>query len=410
MKFLYCHDNVYLETKVAEIYSQGQFPYSYFEPFVQAFGDIAVLGRGRMLDSNYDINKLNLSSGPAADFFLMPNINSVSGLLRHYGEVNARVKDLVAKSDAVIIRAVSDLGWLVYKHARAMGKPIAMEMAACAWDSTWYHGNPLGKFYAFVRHGRDRTICRNADYVLYVTQHFLQSRYPAQGHTAVASNVRIPEPDAACLEKRLAKIAASQPDEILVIGLIGTLGHKLKGIHTALRAMARMERRAPGRFIFRILGPGNPEPYREMAQRLRIGHIVFFEGTIQSGASVLKWLEEVDVYIQPSFQEGVPRATIEAMSVGCPVIGSTAGGIPELLPPEWLHKPGDSDRLETMLENFLNNPHMRRDAAQSNFEKSKFYTGARLVPIRNEFWKNYAAHVRHRLQTARQHGDIKHAF
>lgn len=409
MKILYCHDNVYLHSEFGDVYSQGQFPYAYFTPFIEAFGEITVVGRGKPLDKNYDLRKLNVSSGPDVDFALLPNINSLTGLYKNLRAVNGRMKQLVAEADGVIIRAVSDLGWLAFRHALAMRKPVAMEMAACAWDSTWNHGNPYGKLYAPVRYLRDKTIARHADCVLYVSQNFLQSRYPARGVTACASNVRIDQPNPLALTQRLEKIEAYGADDILSIGLIGTLGHKLKGIHTALEALRNVQRREPNRFIFKILGPGNPERYRAMAEALGLQHCVFFDGVIQSGAEVLSWLKEIDIYLQPSFQEGVPRATIEAMSVGCPAIGSTAGGIPELLPPEWLHTPGDAAMLESLIERMLGNKALRQEAAIRNFERAKFYTAEHLAPIRRKFWKDFADFILSRQSLAHDIPPLKHA-
>jgi glycosyltransferase involved in cell wall biosynthesis len=410
MKLLYCHDNVYFYTDLGEVYSQGQFPYSYFEPFIQAFSNVTVVGRGVPQNKNYDTKKLNLSSGPDVDFELMPNINSIRGLLTNHKAVDAAMARMVRECDAVIIRAVSDLGWVAYKHARALGKPVAMEMSACAWDSTWNHGNPFGKIYAPIRYLRDKIITRHADYVLYVSQNFLQSRYVTHGHTAVASNVRLPEPDPQTLEKRLEKIATADPDAMQVIGLIGSLGNKLKGIPIALEALQKIEKKNPGRFIFKILGPGNPQKYSDLARRLGIGHLVMFEGVMQSGPNVLKWLEDIDIYIQPSFQEGVPRATIEAMSMGCPAIGSTAGGIPELLSPDCLHKPGDVGRLAALLEKMLSSKDFRTQEAIRNFEKSKFYTAARLMPVRYEFWRSFANFAAARQSEPEEIPQLKHAI
>lgn len=391
MNLLYCHDNTYFHSEMGEVYSAGQFPYEYFKPFIDIFGSLTVVGRGQPLDRNRDIQKLNVSMGPSIDFELMPNINSPAGLLKHGARVDAKLKKLVAEADAVIIRAVSDLGWMAYRHAHAMGKPIAMEMAACAWDSTWNHGSFFGKPYAPVRYFRDKIITANASHVIYVSRDFLQRRYKTNGHTAIASNVRINDPDPAVLEKRLARIAQRKEDDLTVIGIVGTLGHRLKGIHTALHALQQADKMKPGRFIFRILGPGNPAKYRDLAIKLGLGNRVFFDGVIQSGFKVLEWLDDVDLYIQPSFQEGVPRATIEAMSRGCPVIGSTAGGIPELLPPEWLHRPGDDERLGALIDKMLEDPALQAQAALRNFETSKGYAASVLMPVRRAFWEDFSA-------------------
>ena len=70
-----------------------------------------------------------------------------------------------------------------------------------------------------------------------------------------------------------------------------------------------------------------------------------FNGVLPSGQPVLNWLDDIDIYVQPSFQEGLPRALVEAMSGGRPAFASTTGGIPELLPADCLHCPGDAARL-----------------------------------------------------------------
>ena len=49
-------------------------------------------------------------------------------------------------------------------------------------------------------------------------------------------------------------------------------------------------------------------------------------------------LDECDIYLQPSLQEGLPRSVIEAMSRGCACIGAATAGIPELLESEYVVK------------------------------------------------------------------------
>ena len=46
---------------------------------------------------------------------------------------------------------------------------------------------------------------------------------------------------------------------------------------------------------------------------------------------VIAFLDKCDIYIQPSKQEGLPRALIEGMSRGMICLGTNIAGIPELL-------------------------------------------------------------------------------
>jgi len=389
MKVVYCHDNIYQQCPDGNIYSPGQFPYAYFKTFLDHFDHIQVIGRG--VDIKTDINKLNVSNGPNVSFTLLPNINTPMNRLKYGRAASKRIKRIIRDSDAVIIRAVSDIGWLAFKHARAMKKPIAMEMAACGWDSTWNHGNQLGKLYAPIRYLRDRHITKKSDYVIYVSQEFLQKRYPTNAETTTASNVRIDAPDENVIAKRLEAIRAKTEfdNKPQLIGLIGNLDNKIKGVADALKALKIVETQKPGSFIFKHLGPGNAEPYKKLAKELGIEHCVKFDGMLQSGPAVLEWLKDLDLYIQPSYQEGVPRATIEAMSMACPVIGSTAGGIPELLNPRWLIKPGDIDHLSERIIAMLDSTPCQYEAGTENYMKSLNYTNDKLKPRKHAFWRSF---------------------
>ncbi len=389
MRVLYVHDNYYALGPDGEIWSPGQFPYAYFTTFLKAFDHIVIVGRGK--SSSENVTLYNQSSGPGLSFELFPDMNSPYGLVQHRAGNSRRMAALIDSVDAVIVRACCDLSWVAYLHARRKGKPVAMEMAACAWDATFNHGSLLGKAYAPVRYMHDRIMAANANAVLYVSRDFLQRRYPARGGTAVASNVRIERPGENILNRRLEKIASERPGEPLAIGLIGTVANKLKGVHTALDALQilRKEGDMPP-FVFRVLGPGDTQPYEAHAARNGVADRVFFDGILKSGKGVLEWLDGIDIYIQPSFQEGVPRATIEAMSRGCPALGSTVGGIPELLPQERLHKPGDARRLALLLGEMLGDQSLRQSEARRNFKTSLDYASDKLAPIREKFWRDFA--------------------
>lgn len=48
-------------------------------------------------------------------------------------------------------------------------------------------------------------------------------------------------------------------------------------------------------------------------------------------SEVFSWLDSIDIYVQPSFMEGLCRSIVEAMSRACPVICTNVGGNYELV-------------------------------------------------------------------------------
>ena len=80
-----------------------------------------------------------------------------------------------------------------------------------------------------------------------------------------------------------------------------------------------------------IVGDGKERKKLEkLAQKLGIKDKVRFLGSI-SPNEIPKYLSQADVFVRPSRSEGLGSAFLEAMALGLPVIGSSAGGIPDFL-------------------------------------------------------------------------------
>jgi glycosyltransferase involved in cell wall biosynthesis len=126
---------------------------------------------------------------------------------------------------------------------------------------------------------------------------------------------------------------------------VGSLETQYKGIDVLLRALRLcLDRGFDCRLV--LVGEGRCRPaLTALAMRLGVAHLVDFRGMLPAGESVFAALDECDLFVMPSRQEGMPRAMIEAMARGLPCIGSAVGGIPQLLDAENLVPPGNSADL-----------------------------------------------------------------
>ena len=111
---------------------------------------------------------------------------------------------------------------------------------------------------------------------------------------------------------------------------------------------------------------------------------------------IFEWLKTIDVYIQPSLTEGMPRALIEAMSKGCPCVASNAGGMPELLDKKFIFPKGNTDQLVKILINASNNGLFTQGVRNKEFTKQ--FSPDVINEKRMAFYHEFQNNVMRRLQ------------
>ena len=382
LRALLVGDRRFVEAEGA-VYTEGPRGAETGERYLEWFDTVTVAGR-RGHVAEFRPERLNLMRAAGLDVTFLPDISSAGRRLRNLARARRELLALFGQADCVIARMPTELGREAAALALATGKPLALDIGGCVLDGLRTHGSLAGRVYARIAYRRMRSVVRRARWVAYVTQDCLQARYPAadDAHTIACSNVDIPEVPLKQLETRLERIATE--DRVLTFGTIGSLHGRYKGVQHAFAALGRAAPRLPP-FRFRILGGGNQTPWRELAMRHGLADRVVFDGTLPAGEPVRQWLDGIDIYLQPSLTEGLPRALIEAMSRACPAVGSSVGGIPELLPQEVLHAPGDVARLAELIERVAV-PAIRADMATRNWMRAQDFALPRLEKIRGEFW------------------------
>lgn len=141
---------------------------------------------------------------------------------------------------------------------------------------------------------------------------------------------------------------------------------KGKGFGDLLRAFASLHQRHAeaelmiiGGNIDQDISPYQTEFLAEVAQR-DLSEAVVVTGLTNQ---VEKYLAATDVFVLPSYREGMPRALLEAMSMALPVIATDIRGCREIVSPGrtgLLYPPHDVDRLAELLFELY---HGQRDRA-----------------------------------------------
>ena len=351
--------------------------------------ELTVIGRSQPLAADESASKLVSSNTNGVSFCFVPDLGSPKARLLERGKVRAIIQPLLEKADCLIARLPSFTANEAIHVANKLGKPYAVEMVGCPWDALWNYGNLKGRIAAPISYLQTKQSVANAAFTIYVTKAFLQQRYPCPGVCEYASNVEIPTPSPNILQQRLNKKLSDK----IVFGQIGYLDNKYKGIQVAMQALSSAKEQL-GDFEFHILGSGKQEPWLQLAESLGIAHQVKLEGTLSGAEAVNAWLDKLDIFLQPSLTEGLPRALVEAMARACPALASDVGGIPELLHPDCLHPAQSANKLSENMLRMATDESWRVQQMQRNFEHAKNYSSDILNERRNAFWASFADYVK----------------
>ncbi len=131
-----------------------------------------------------------------------------------------------------------------------------------------------------------------------------------------------------------------------------------KGQHILIESCAALGRKGMD-FKLVLVGDGpDRKSLEKLVIKLGIEQFVTFTGALGQ-EEVQKRYKEADIFVLPSFAEGIPVVLMEAMAMGLPVVSTRITGIPELIDDEvngLLATPGDAAELSRMLTRLIDNP------------------------------------------------------
>ena len=390
----------FLQTPDGKIWTITQCGYDFYREYLNVFDSVRVISRVFPV-AEAQANFLPVE-GPGVEFYSMPGYKGPVGFLTQFASVRAKAKHAVPTGSAVILRVHSQIAnsvehWLTKKRL-----PFALEVVADPYDvlspaANQHPAAPLARRY-FTRQLQRQ--CKQAVAVSYVTQTYLQQRYPPQHNQqcvrAVSDVSLAPE----CFATR-PRTGLNDPAHLRII-FVGTLESLYKGPDLLIEAVALCkEKRVP--VNVRFLGIGQKtQALKAQCDRLGITDQVEFVGSVTAGEPVRRELDAADLFVLPSRAEGVPRAMLEAMARGLPCLGSSIGGIPELLHKEDLVLPENPAYLAATISDVFSQPGRLQRMSMRNLLKSSKYSTAMLADRRREFY-NTVKELTARVYDSRSH-------
>ncbi|WP_419741910.1 glycosyltransferase [Paraclostridium dentum] len=373
MSLLFIHDHKFPKFK-DEYFSSYGFDDKFCDRYIQNFGKIKIMA----CHTKADINETKFSDTISENTSFI-TFNSIKDILKR--KVRKQIEEEIKQSEYLIVRLPSFIGLMSLIYIKKLNKPYLVEMVGCPFDALWNH-SIYGKILAPIMYMLCKKEIKEAHYVVYVTNEFLQKRYPTKGESISCSNVMLPKNEKDILQNRLKKIQSEKLNKKIILGTCATVGSRYKGQQNVIKAIKVLKEKGY-EIEYQLVGGGDNSYLKNIAKKYDSYENVKFMGAL-THHEVFDWLDTIDIYVQPSLTEGLPRALIEALNRGCPAIGSDAGGIPELLLDKSIYPKKSYKEFVDAFEYV--NMH-REELAIINFKKAKEYENNKLEARRSEFFK-----------------------
>ncbi|HNQ24260.1 MAG TPA: glycosyltransferase [Phycisphaerae bacterium] len=384
MRLLVALAEHYVRGPDEHVYTGGPHRAGFFDRYLEVFEEVLVVARVYRAPA---VDPLWARvDGPRVRVADLPDHTGPWEYLRTLPQLRRRCRQAVADTDACLLRTGGGgFPELIRREALRRGRPYAVEVVADPWDALG-PGTVRSVVRPLARRICVRSLCascRQAAGVAYVTAEALQQRYPpgSQTYATYYSSVEMPA-EAYVSGPRVYARAACR------LVHVGSLQHFYKAPDVLVRAVALCTQRGLP-VTLRVLGDGQRRAeIEDLIRTLQVERQVVLVGHVARCELVRRELDEADLFVSVSRQEGLPRAMIEAMGRALPCLGSPRGGIPELLPPQDLVPPGDAAALADRLIEVLGDPERLTEASARNLEVARRYHAEVLRQRRLEFLRH----------------------
>ncbi len=383
---------VFHQAPDGRVYTQSVATYDdYWAIPRSSFEQLVVMTRLLYIDK--PDGRWRLADGDGVTFRSVPWYHGPFQYLQVAMDVRASIKAALEECDVLLGNGPGNLSRVGIDLAGKLRKLYALDVLGDPYD-VYAPGavkHPLRPLFRWWFTKELRHQCAGACAVNYVTEQALQRRYPPapEAFSMYASDVHLPDaalvsvPRPICQEARAFSVIT-----------VGTLAQLYKAQDVLIDAIATCVRDGLDLKLI-LVGDGKHRVDLEArSAALGISERVYFRGLLPAGSAVREQLDRADLFVLPSRQEGLPKAMIEAMARALPCIGSTVGGIPELLAAEDLVSPGDVNALAHKISEVVTNPERMARMSARNLEKARGYRQDVLRERRIAFYR----HVRERTE------------
>lgn len=401
------------------VWTRVTYDHAFWQRYLAVFDSVRIVARAK-LDPQLD-DRYKPVTGPGVEFWPVPFYIGPGQFLLRRRAVRNSLTDALGEKDALLCRVGSLLADELLPMLWDTGRTYGLEVVGDPYEAMGPGAirHPLRPlFRAWATHSMKQQ-CSRAVAVAYVTREKLQRRYPCPAHSVGISDVTNLQFKASpkVFTTNYSSIACENADfvdharqfqvrERPRILFVGSFAQMYKGPHILIDAVKCIVPTLDPTVV--VIGDGKHRREMEaMTARSGLSNQIRFLGELPAGKAIRDQMDLATLFVMPSLTEGLPRAMIEAMSRALPCIGTTVGGIPELLDAEDLVPPGDAVSLANKILEVIGQPERLARMSKRNLDRAQEYRPEVLEKRRVEFYKFLRRDTERRLRAnklAREEG------
>lgn len=383
MNLLLLFDHRFYRDARGTLYSPQNYNYQFVaERYLPVFDNVRILAR--VSEKSSEIREGEGTLGKGIEVISLGDWGIASQTMWPGKAIRTKVQEYLRQPTAIITISPGAIGFSARNFFTRTRYPYGVEVVGDPYDAFAPGAvrHPLRPVFRWWAYWQLKRQCAQAAGALYVTQHALQQRYPCPQHMSGVSGVRLAD-----------EAFVSQPRSVVAkktwtLVHVGTFAQLYKAPEVLIDAVATCVREGLDLKVV-MVGQGTYRGELEaQAEKLGLSERVSFLGQLPAGEAVRAILDQADLFVLPSRQEGLPRAMVEAMARALPCIGSRVGGIPELLPQEDIVPPDSVTALAAKIREIVADPIRMSCMSARNLTKAREYQLEVLRERRTAFYRD----------------------
>jgi glycosyltransferase involved in cell wall biosynthesis len=238
------------------------------------------------------------------------------------------------------------------------GKKIVFHMHSGGFEYYYKNSGILKPYIKYILHSSDSIICLSKQWLEFYSKGMRLSNVSVIGNPVEAGNCEIKNSNIKTL--RLLFLGKICDDK----GIFGLIDY-LKTNRYFLDYQIKLD----------IGGNGEDERLMKLLNDPVLNKHIESHGWV-NGEVKKKMICDCDIFILPSYVEGLPVSILEAMASSKPVIATNVGGIPSIVINNyngWLIDPGAFHQLDIVFEQIFSNENICSKYSANSFREARKY-------------------------------------